>query len=82
MKALGINLSEGLIGGVDEQKEPLKSGFFGWVDSIIGWVKGFFGINSPSKEFKTMLMELSRKTGGTGCTERPYSVYKEAIRWY
>ena len=59
MKALGINLSEGLIGGVDEQKEPLKSGFFGWVDSIIGWVKGFFGINSPSKEFKTIGEYLS-----------------------
>lgn len=59
MKALGINLSEGLMGGVDEQKEPLKSGFFGWVDSIIGWVKGFFGINSPSKEFKTIGEYLS-----------------------
>lgn len=54
MKALGVDLSEGLEAGVDEQKEPLKTGLSGWVGNIIGWVKGFFGINSPSKEFKTI----------------------------
>lgn len=52
MEALGVDLSEGLQAGVDEQKEPLKTDLSGWVDNIIGWVNGFFGINSPLNEFK------------------------------
>ena len=52
LKALGVNLSEGLLAGTTEQLEKDKPWYVKAWTSIIDWFKNLFGINSPSTVFE------------------------------
>lgn len=52
LKALGVNLSEGLLEGTTEQLEKDKPWYEKAWTSIKTWFKDLFGINSPSTVFE------------------------------
>lgn len=48
---VGQQLVEGLWNGIKNAGQWLYKKLSGWVSDILGWIKGFFGIHSPSKVF-------------------------------
>ena len=48
---VGQQLVEGLWNGIKNAATWLYDKLSGWVSDILGWIKGFFGIHSPSKVF-------------------------------
>lgn len=48
---VGQQLVEGLWNGIKNAGQWLYDKLSGWVSDILGWIKGFFGIRSPSKVF-------------------------------
>ena len=48
---VGQQLVEGLWNGIKNAGQWLYDKLSGWVSNIIGWIKGFLGIHSPSKVF-------------------------------
>lgn len=54
MSAIGMvgqQLVEGLWNGIKNAGQWLYDKLSGWVSNILGWIKGFLGIHSPSKVF-------------------------------
>ena len=54
MSAIGMvgqQLVEGLWNGIKKAGQWLYDKLSGWVSNILGWIKGFLGIHSPSKVF-------------------------------
>lgn len=54
MAETGLNLIKGLWNGIKDAGKWLLDKVSGFVDGIIGGIKGFFGIKSPSKVFAEM----------------------------
>lgn len=50
MLSIGKNLVSGLWEGLKSSIQWLKDKITGWVGDVLGFLKGLFGINSPSKE--------------------------------
>ena len=48
---VGSQLVRGLFDGISNAASWLYDKLRGWVSDVLGWVKGLFGINSPSKVF-------------------------------
>lgn len=48
---VGQQLVEGLWNGIKNAGQWLYDKLSGWVSNILGWIKGFLGIHSPSKVF-------------------------------
>ena len=48
---VGQQLVEGLWNGIKNAGQWLFNKLRGWVDNVVGWIKGFLGIHSPSKVF-------------------------------
>jgi len=48
MWSIGTNLVKGIFQGIQNAGQWLWSKLTGWVDDVIGWIKGLFGIHSPS----------------------------------
>lgn len=48
---LGLNIVKGIFNGIKNAGAWLYNKLRGWVDGVVGWIKDFFGINSPSKVF-------------------------------
>lgn len=48
---VGSQLVRGLFDGISNAVPWLYDKLRGWVSDVLGWVKGLFGINSPSKVF-------------------------------
>ena len=48
---VGLQLVKGLFNGIINAGKWLYNKLRGWVNDILGWVKGLFGIHSPSKVF-------------------------------
>lgn len=48
---VGQQLVEGLWNGIKNAGQWLYDKLSGWVSDILGWIKGFLGIHSPSKVF-------------------------------
>ena len=48
---VGQQLVEGLWNGIKNAGQWLYDKLSGWVSDILGWIKGLFGIHSPSKVF-------------------------------
>lgn len=46
---IGVDLVKGLWNGINNVKDWIKSKISGFVDGIVGGIKNFFGIRSPSK---------------------------------
>lgn len=48
--SVGKNLVQGLWNGISNSVSWIKSKISGWVGDVLGFIKGLFGIASPSKE--------------------------------
>lgn len=48
---VGLDLVKGLFNGISNAAAWLYDKLRGWVSDVLSWVKGLFGINSPSKVF-------------------------------
>lgn len=48
---VGVQLVRGLFDGISNAASWLYDKLRGWVSDVLGWVKGLFGIHSPSKVF-------------------------------
>ena len=48
---VGSQLVHGLFAGISNAASWLYDKLRGWVSDVLGWVKGLFGIHSPSKVF-------------------------------
>lgn len=48
---VGSQLVHGLFDGISNAASWLYDKLRGWVSDVLGWIKGFFGIHSPSKVF-------------------------------
>lgn len=67
--SIGKDIVTGLWNGISEKVDWLKEKIKGWTSNIVGWAKGFLGIESPSKVFKEEVgknMALGVSTGFTG----------------
>ena len=51
MGEVGRQLVQGMFNGIVNSGQWLYDKLRGWVNSVLGWVKNLFGINSPSKVF-------------------------------
>ncbi|MGM0535535.1 MAG: hypothetical protein ACQER5_05610 [Pseudomonadota bacterium] len=51
LRALGGELINGLIGGIDERWQALKAKITAMAEGVIDWFKGVLGIASPSRVF-------------------------------
>lgn len=49
MAEVGANLVKGLWNGIKDKAGWLKNKISGWVDDVVGAIKDFFGIHSPSR---------------------------------
>ena len=49
--SLGLNIVKGIFNGIKNAGAWLYDKLRGWVDGVVGWIKDFFGIDSPSKVF-------------------------------
>lgn len=49
MADIGLNLVKGLWQGIKDAAAWIKRKISGWVDDVVGSIKSFFGISSPSK---------------------------------
>nr|DAZ17820.1 MAG TPA: tail tape measure protein [Caudoviricetes sp.] len=49
--SLGSNIVKGIFNGIKNAGAWLYDKLRGWVDGVVGWIKDFFGIHSPSKVF-------------------------------
>lgn len=48
---VGLELVKGLFNGISNAAKWLYEKVKGWASSVVGWIKDFFGIHSPSKVF-------------------------------
>ena len=83
----GNDLVEGLKQGVDDEKPSLWDLLSDWVEDIIDKVKEFFGIASPSKEFKTIggyLVDglIEGFTDPSALLEPLEDMWDEAKKWW
>ena len=49
--SLGSNIVKGIFNGIKNAGAWLYDKLRGWVNGVVGWIKDFFGIDSPSKVF-------------------------------
>ena len=50
MKSIGLDLGRGLIAGLTSGYNWIKEKLSGWVGNVLSYLKGLFGIHSPSTE--------------------------------
>ncbi len=94
LKALGVNLSEGLLEGTTEQLEKDKPWYVKAWTSIITWFKNLFGIKSPSTVFEgfggNIMQGLLDGMGGwdnpfkkifQGIVKNAIGILNDFIRW-
>lgn len=73
---IGKNLIEGLWNGIANVGDWIKSKISGFVDNIVGGIKSFFGINSPSRLFRDEIGAMLGKGLGLGITDEIGTVSK------
>lgn len=66
MAQAGWDLLKGLWGGISDAAGWLWSKVTGWMDGLIGGIKDFFGIASPSKLFKEEIGKMLMAGAGIG----------------
>jgi phage-related protein len=54
MATAGLNLIKGLFNGISNAVGWLYGMLRGWVSNVISYIKGLFGIHSPSRVFATV----------------------------
>lgn len=77
---VGGNLVEGIWNGVKDSTQWIKDKISGWVGDVTGWLKGLFGIESPSKLMRDEVGRYIAEGIGVGITEnadKPMDALKE-----
>ncbi len=66
---IGANIVSGLWNGIRDKASWLKSKISGWVDDVVGSIKDFFGIHSPSRVMRDEVGKYLAEGLGVGFTE-------------
>lgn len=74
--SIGKNLVEGIWSGISSGYEWIKSKIRGWVGNVTSFIKGLFGISSPSKLFRDEIGKNLALGVGVGFTDQMKSVSK------
>lgn len=67
--SIGGNIVSGLWSGIKDKASWLKNKISGWVDDVVGSIKDFFGINSPSRVMRDEIGKYLAQGLGVGFTE-------------
>ena len=67
--SIGGNIVSGLWNGIRDKASWLKNKISGWVDDVVGSIKDFFGIHSPSKRMQDEVGKYLAEGLGVGFTE-------------
>lgn len=76
-KEVGKNLVEGLWNGIKSVKDWILDKISGFVDSIVGGIKKFFGIASPSKLMRDEVGKFVAQGIGVGFEDELSNVYDD-----
>lgn len=76
-KDVGKNLIEGLWNGINSAKNWILDKISGFVDGIVGGIKGFFGIHSPSTLMRDEVGKYIAQGVGVGFEDELSSVYDD-----
>ena len=76
-KKVGKNLVEGLWNGIKSVKDWILDKISGFVDSIVGGIKKFFGIASPSKLMRDEVGKFVAQGIGVGFEDELSNVYDD-----
>jgi predicted nucleic acid-binding Zn-ribbon protein len=77
IKNTGENLVKGLWDGINGMINWVKNKIKGFADSVTGWIKGFFGIQSPSKLFRDQIGKNLALGLGEGFTDEMGTISEE-----
>lgn len=76
-KKVGKNLVEGLWNGIKSVKDWILDKISGFVDSIVGGIKKFFGIKSPSRLMRDEVGKFVAQGIGVGFEDELSNVYDD-----
>ena len=76
-KDIGINLVKGLWNGIKSVKDWILDKISGFVDSIVGGIKKFFGIKSPSRLMRDEVGKYVAEGIGVGFEDELGNVYDD-----
>ena len=79
-KDIGRNLIEGLWNGISGSFNWIKSKISGWVGNVLDFIKGLFGIHSPSTVMRDEVGKYLAQGLGVGFDNELDSVYKDMQR--
>lgn len=74
---IGVNIVRGLWNGLKSMVGWLKNMISGWVGDVLSFIKGLFGIHSPSKVFRDQVGVYLAKGIGVGFSDGMDSVAKD-----
>ena len=77
MADAGLNLIKGLWNGISNAKDWIMGKIQGFMDSIVGGIKKFFGIKSPSRLFRDQIGKNLALGIGVGFEDEMKDVTKE-----
>jgi phage-related protein len=77
IKNAGSNLVQGLWNGINGMINWIKEKIKGFADTVTGWIKGFFGIQSPSKLFRDQIGKNLALGLGEGFTDEMGTISEE-----
>ena len=55
MGKVGLNLVQGIWEGIKNAGKWLYDKIAGWIDGVVGWIKDFLGIHSPSRKMRDLI---------------------------
>jgi phage-related protein len=76
---IGGNLVQGLWNGINGMINWIKEKIKGFADTVTGWIKGFFGIQSPSKLFRDQIGKNLALGLGDGFTNEMGTISEEMV---
>lgn len=77
---VGENLVRGLFNGIKNSTQWLWSKLTGWVDDVMDFIKGLFGINSPSKVMRDEVGKYLAQGIGVGFEKEMPSVIDDITK--
>ena len=77
---VGVNLVKGLWNGISGSYNWIKSKIKGWIGNVMDFIKGLFGIHSPSTVMRDEVGKYLAQGLGVGFDEELDSVYNDMQR--
>lgn len=74
MLEIGLNITRGIWSGISNSLQWLKNKITGWVGNVMKFIKGLFGIHSPSKVMEEQVGQWLPKGIAVGITANTDSV--------